>query len=114
MGSCNLVSLVEFAFSKVGTKLTMVAFTGMAGPQQQFGQNMHQQASSTFGSIASMGPPAPPQQQQQQPPQGDKFAPGNIFAAMKRQDFGKPDEQRPQDSGELVVPTACGGCEGQS
>ncbi|KAI9636713.1 uncharacterized protein MKK02DRAFT_26463 [Dioszegia hungarica] len=75
------------------------AFTGMAGPQQQFGQNMHQQASSTFGSIANMGPPAPPQQQQQQQPQGDKFAPGNIFAAMKRQDFGKPDEQRPQDSG---------------
>lgn len=69
----------------------------MAGPQQQFGNTMHQQASSTFSNIANIGPPQPQQQQAQ--PQGDKFAPGNIFAAMKRQDFAKPEEQRPQDSG---------------
>lgn len=77
----------------------VVGYTGMGGPAQQFGQTMHQQASSTFNNIANVGPPQPQQQQQQ--PQGDKFAPGNIFAAMKRSDFAKPDEQRPQDSGKL-------------
>ena len=82
--------------------LTMIGFTGVPGPGQQFGQTMHQTANSTFGQIANMQPPQPPQMQPQQTGAGggDKFAPGNIFAAMKRADFTKPEEQRPQDSGE--------------
>ena len=31
---------------------------------------------------------------------GDKFAPSNIFSAMKRTDFTKDEEQNPQPSGE--------------
>jgi len=42
----------------------------------------------------------PPPQQQENP---DKFAPSNIFAAMKKQDFTKPEEQRPQDSSESTL-----------
>ena len=44
-----------------------------------------------------------PQQQPQQTGNGggggDKFAPSNIFAAMKKSEFGKPEEQQPQNSG---------------
>ncbi|ODO01433.1 hypothetical protein I350_06252 [Cryptococcus amylolentus CBS 6273] len=58
-------------------------FTGM--PQQQ----------SSFNAIASIPPPQPPQQSGG----GDKFAPSNIFAAMKKTDFTKPEEQRPQEAG---------------
>lgn len=65
-----------------------IDFTGF--PQQQ-----QQQQQSTFNTIASMPPPQP--QQAQQAP--DKFAPSNIFAAMKKTDFGKPEEQQPQAAG---------------
>ncbi|WRT69028.1 uncharacterized protein IL334_006011 [Kwoniella shivajii] len=59
-------------------------FTGYPGGMQQ------QQTS--FNAIANMPPP--------QPQQGDqnKFAPSNIFAAMKKPDFAKPEEQQPQQS----------------
>ncbi|KAK4684569.1 actin cytoskeleton-regulatory complex protein SLA1, partial [Tremellales sp. Uapishka_1] len=50
---------------------------------------------STFNAIASIGPPPPPAQ-----PQGDKFAPTSIFAAMKQNQFGKPEEEAPQNSSE--------------
>ncbi|ORY24778.1 hypothetical protein BCR39DRAFT_545879 [Naematelia encephala] len=60
-------------------------FTGFPGNYPQQSQQ------SSFNTIASM--------QQQQPQQaGDKFAPSNIFAAMKKTDFAKPEEQRPQES----------------
>ncbi|KAK8843340.1 hypothetical protein IAR55_006996 [Kwoniella newhampshirensis] len=62
-------------------------FTGYPGGMQQ------SQQQSTFNAVASM------QQQPQQPQQqGDKFAPSNIFAAMKKTDFGKPEEQQPQNA----------------
>ena len=35
----------------------------------------------------------------QAPSNPDKFAPSNIFAAMKKTDFGKPEDERPQESG---------------
>jgi hypothetical protein len=54
-----------------------------------------QQPQSSFNAIANVGPPPPPGQD------GNKFAPGNIFAAMKKADFGKPEEQQPQSSSEL-------------
>lgn len=66
-----------------------IDFTGFPQQQQQ------QQQQSTFNTIASMPPPQP--QQAQQAP--DKFAPSNIFAAMKKTDFGKPEEQQPQAAG---------------
>lgn len=78
-------------------------FTGMpaSGPGQQFGQTVQQNQQNQFNAIANV--PLQGQvtgmQQQQQSQGGDKFAPGNIFAAMKKSEFGKPDEQRPQDSG---------------
>ncbi|WVQ81211.1 hypothetical protein IAT38_003333 [Cryptococcus sp. DSM 104549] len=62
-------------------------FTGYPGGMQQPQQ-------STFNQIASMPPPQAPQSSGG----GDKFAPGNIFAAMKKTDFGKPEEQQPQSS----------------
>lgn len=58
-------------------------FTGHPGGFQQ------QPQQTAFNAIANMPPP----QQQENP---DKYAPTNIFAAMKRQDFGKPEEQQPQ------------------
>jgi hypothetical protein len=73
-----------------------------SGPGQQFGQTMHQTASNTFNNVANV--PLQGQvtgmQPQQQGGGGDKFAPSNIFAAMKKSEFGKPEEQRPQESGE--------------
>ncbi|WWC91237.1 uncharacterized protein L201_006179 [Kwoniella dendrophila CBS 6074] len=59
-------------------------FTGFPGGMQQ--------PQSSFNAIANMPPP--------QPQQGDqnKFAPSNIFAAMKKSDFGKPEEQQPQNA----------------
>lgn len=62
------------------------AYTGYGGFQQP------QQQNSTFNAIANLPPPQLPQQTGS----GDKFAPTNIFAAMKRSDFGKPEEQNPQ------------------
>jgi hypothetical protein len=53
-----------------------------------------QQPQSSFNAIANVGPPPAPQQNQ------DKFAPSNIFAAMKKTDFGKPEEQQPQSASE--------------
>ncbi|WVQ93256.1 hypothetical protein IAU59_000322 [Kwoniella sp. CBS 9459] len=61
-------------------------FTGYPGAMQQ------PQQQSAFNAIANIGPPPQPQQNQ------DKFAPSNIFAAMKKNDFGKPEEQQPQNS----------------
>lgn len=68
---------------------TQLDFTGF--PQQQ-------QQQSSFNAIASIPPPQPQQSQQAAP---DKFAPSNIFAAMKKTDFGKPEEQQPQAAGML-------------
>jgi hypothetical protein len=66
-----------------------------------------QPQNSAFNQIANM-----PQQQPQQPPAPapDKFAPSNIFAAMKKNDFGKPEEQQPQGSGkyDALRPLATG------
>lgn len=71
------------------------------GPGQQFGQGVQQNAQNQFNNIANV--PLQGQvtgmQQPQQPGGGDKFAPGNIFAAMKKSEFGKPEEQQPQNSG---------------
>ena len=52
-----------------------------------------------------MRPPSPPANP-------DKYAPSNIFAAMKKTDFGKPEEQRPQESGkyDALRPLATGEC----
>lgn len=61
------------------------AYTGYGGYQQA-------QQNSSFNAIANLPPPQVPQQTGN----GDKFAPTNIFAAMKRSDFGKPEEQNPQ------------------
>ena len=72
-----------------------------SGPGQQFGQGVQQNAQNQFNNIANV--PLQGQvtgMQQQQSQGGDKFAPGNIFAAMKKSEFGKPEEQRAQDSGE--------------
>jgi hypothetical protein len=66
-----------------------VDFTGFPG---NFAQ---QSQTSNFNAIASMRPPEPPQNQ-------DKFAPSNIFAAMKQKNFGQPEEQQPQGSGEFA------------
>lgn len=63
--------------------------TGFGGYQQS--QN------SAFNQIANM-PQQQQQQAQQQQQNGDKFAPSNIFAAMKKNDFGKPEEQQPQNA----------------
>lgn len=70
--------------------------TGYGGPSG-FGQ---QPQNLAFNQVANMQAP------QQQPQQtgnggggGDKFAPSNIFAAMKKSEFGKPEEQQPQNSG---------------
>lgn len=64
---------------------------------------------SAFNQIASM-PQQPTGQPQQQPQNGDKFAPSNIFAAMKKNDFGKPEEQQPQNAGkyDALRPLATG------
>ena len=68
--------------------------TGYGGPS-----GYQQSQNSAFNQVANMQAP------QQQPQQtgngggGDKFAPSNIFAAMKKSDFGKPEEQQPQNSG---------------
>ncbi|OXG22921.1 hypothetical protein C367_03848 [Cryptococcus neoformans Ze90-1] len=71
-------------------------YAGQMGMQPNFtGFPQQQQQQSTFNTIASMPPPQP--QQSQQAP--DKFAPSNIFAAMKKTDFGKPEEQQPQAAG---------------
>lgn len=43
-----------------------------------------------------MAPPAPVVPQATGAPSGDKFAPSNIFSAMKRTDFTKSEEQNPQ------------------
>jgi hypothetical protein len=67
----------------------------MTGYPGNYGQQSQQ---SSFNAIASIGPP-------QQASNPDKFAPTNIFAAMKKQDFGKPEEQRPQDSSTSTLPT---------
>ncbi|ORX39089.1 hypothetical protein BD324DRAFT_587922 [Kockovaella imperatae] len=61
-------------------------YTGYPGNYGQ--QSQH----SSFNTIASMRPPEPPSNP-------DKYAPSNIFAAMKKADFGKPEDQRPQESG---------------
>jgi hypothetical protein len=61
-------------------------YTGFPGGMQQ--------PQSSFNAIANVGPPPPPAQD------GNKFAPGNIFAAMKKADYGKPEEQQPQSSSE--------------
>ncbi|RXK37875.1 hypothetical protein M231_04874 [Tremella mesenterica] len=60
-------------------------FTGYPG---NFNQQSQQ---SSFNVIASIPPP-------QQPQNPDKFAPSNIFAAMKKTDFGRPEDERPQSS----------------
>ncbi|WWD21143.1 hypothetical protein CI109_105624 [Kwoniella shandongensis] len=62
-------------------------FTGYPGGMQQPPQQ------SSFNAVASMQ-----QQPQQSQQQGDKFAPSNIFAAMKKTEFGKPEEQQPQNA----------------
>jgi hypothetical protein len=67
--------------------------------------NFQQPQQSAFNAIASL---PPPQLQPQQTGTGDKFAPSNIFSAMKRQDFGKPEEQQPQDASESFS-TSCFG-----
>jgi hypothetical protein len=61
-------------------------FTGFPGnfPQQS--------QSSNFNAIANVRPPEPVQNP-------DKFAPSNIFAAMKSSGFGKPEEEQPQSAG---------------
>jgi hypothetical protein len=61
-------------------------FTGFQPPQAQ----------SSFNAIAALGPQ---QTGMQQGGGGDKFAPSSIFSAMKRTDFGKPEEQQPQGPG---------------
>ncbi|WWD06734.1 hypothetical protein V865_004829 [Kwoniella europaea PYCC6329] len=61
-------------------------FTGYPGVMQQ------PQPQSSFNAIANMPPPQPQQTEQ------NKFAPSNIFAAMKQSDFGKPEEQQPQNA----------------
>lgn len=90
---CNVVAYIaplnlSCATLNGATNLpTQLDFTGF--PQQQ-------QQQSTFNAIASIPPPQPQQPQQAAP---DKFAPSNIFAAMKKTDFGKPEEQQPQAAG---------------
>ncbi|KAL7421316.1 cytoskeletal protein binding protein [Cryptotrichosporon argae] len=94
----------QYQMSPQGTGMPqqpmMMQPTGYAqGFQQGYGQQPMQpsytgfqqqpQQQSAFNAIASMPPP-------QQPRQQDKFAPSNIFSAMKRTDFGKPEEQQPQ------------------
>ncbi|KIR26661.1 hypothetical protein I309_04430 [Cryptococcus deuterogattii LA55] len=72
-------------------------YPGQMGMQPNFtGFPQQQQQQSTFNAIASIPPPQPQQSQQAAP---DKFAPSNIFAAMKKTDFGKPEEQQPQAAG---------------
>lgn len=80
----NLSCVILNGATNLPTKLD---FTGF--PQQQ-------QQQSTFNAIASIPPPQAQQSQQAAP---DKFAPSNIFAAMKKTDFGKPEEQQPQAAG---------------
>ncbi|WWC73129.1 uncharacterized protein I206_107095 [Kwoniella pini CBS 10737] len=67
-------------------------FTGYPGGMGMGMQQPQMQQQSSFNAIANMPPP--------QQAQGDqnKFAPSNIFAAMKKNDFGKPEEQQPQSS----------------
>ncbi|WVN87949.1 uncharacterized protein L203_103146 [Cryptococcus depauperatus CBS 7841] len=62
-------------------------YTGFSGIQPQ---------QTTFNVIASIPPPQI--QPQSSGGGGDKFAPSNIFAAMKKTDFGKPEEQQPQSA----------------
>ena len=69
---------------------------GLSSPDYT-GYGNFQQPQSAFNTIASLPPPQPQQNQNG----GDKFAPSNIFSAMKRQDFGKPEEQQPQDASEF-------------
>lgn len=84
----------------------MPDFTGMPSGAQQFGQGVQNDVNSRFDAVANVplqGQVTGMQGQQQQQQQGpDKFAPSNIFAAMKKSEFGKPEEQRPQDSGECL------------
>jgi hypothetical protein len=72
-----------------------------------YNPGFQQSQNTAFNQIANM-----PQQQPQQPPQPapDKFAPSNIFAAMKKSDFGKPEDQQPQNSGkyDALRPLATG------
>jgi hypothetical protein len=67
-------------------------YTGFQQPQQQ----------STFNAIANIPPPQP-QQPQTSGGGGDKFAPTNIFSAMKRTDYGKREEENPQPSSESTM-----------
>lgn len=57
----------------------------------------YQQPQSTFNAIASIPPPQVPQPTGASG--GDKFAPTNIFSAMKRTEYGGSEEQSPQASG---------------
>lgn len=66
------------------------AYTGMPFQQPQ---------QSAFNVIANLPPPQIPQATGMSGG-GDKFAPSNIFSAMKRTDFGKTEEQTPQPSSE--------------
>lgn len=74
-----------------GFKADSLDMTGFGG-QGGFQQSQY----SAFNQVANMQQQPPQQQQQQQ--NGDKFAPSNIFAAMKKNDFGKPEEQQPQNA----------------
>jgi hypothetical protein len=65
------------------------AYTGLPTFQQQ-------QQNSSFNAIANLPPPQVPQPTGA----GDKFAPSNIFSAMKRTDFGKSEEATPQSASE--------------
>lgn len=69
----------------------MQGYTGFPGGSGQQSQQ------NSFNAVANMPPP-----QQQQAP--DKFAPSNIFAAMKKTEFGKPEDERPQDASESLSP----------
>ena len=73
-------------FNSARVSILIKDFTGFQG---NFAQ---QSTASNFNTIASMRPPEPPQNP-------DKFAPSNIFAAMKQKNFGQPEEQNPQGSG---------------
>lgn len=78
----------------LSASLGFTGYTGGFQQQQQAQQPSFQQPAPTgFNAIASIPPPQP----QENP---NKYAPSNIFAAMKKQEFGQPEEQQPQQSSE--------------
>jgi hypothetical protein len=72
-------------------------------------QNMYTgfQQQSTFNTVAAIPPPAPVQPQATGAG-GDKFAPSNIFNAMKRTDYGKREEEAAQAASEYKTVLSCG------